>query len=103
MLRRGTGGYWQQKALQDLLTLHLAVVLNTGTTVAAVAIAVIVVRFPRYAPPRLFFLDVNQSAHCSLVFCRAWVYWAKQGWQGRGLWWRVLLVGGARAIQGLLW
>jgi len=50
-LRRGTGGYRRQKALPNLLTLRLAVILRIGSTFpSAVAVAVIIVRFLRYAP-----------------------------------------------------
>ena len=45
-LRRGTGGYWRQEALPNLLTFRLAVILST----VAAAVAVIIVQFPRYVP-----------------------------------------------------
>jgi hypothetical protein len=48
-LRRGTGGYRRQKALPNLLTLRLAVILRIGSTFPA-TVAVIIVRFLRYAP-----------------------------------------------------
>src|ERR1700751_2068730 len=96
-LRRRTGGYWRQKALPDLLTLCLTVILST-----VVAVAVIVARFPRYAPTAALLLRRRVSWHVARSSfaelgctgrrsCHRDA--VQQRWQSRGLWRRVFLVG----------
>lgn len=106
-LPRGTGGYWRQQALSDLLALCLAVVFSIGTTIVSVAID----RFSRYALAAALLVGPGIGRHVARssfaeLGCpgrRNQRDAVQQGGQSRGLWRRVLLVGGARPIQGLLW
>ena len=95
-LRCGAWSCWRQKALQDLLTLCLTVVLSSTITAAAA-----MVRFPRYVPAaallhrpqigrhvaRPSFAELGcagRGSHRDAV---------QQGGQSRGFWRRVLLIG----------